>query len=104
MENKEIVRILVIIGGLLGIFQAILSFGNWGLGFWGLMVAVNIVSSIIGIIISILALLSVYRPGDPIPYDAWLLIIFGVLMTFFNAWGGGIIVLIAGILWLVWKL
>ena len=104
MENKETVRLLVIIGGIIGIFQAILSFGNWGLGFWGPMAAVNIVSSIVGIILAILVLLSVFRPGDPIPYNAVLLIIFGVLLTFFNAWLGGILVLIAGILWLVWKL
>ncbi|MBY8992063.1 MAG: hypothetical protein KGD58_15065 [Candidatus Lokiarchaeota archaeon] len=104
MENKEIVRFLVIIGGIIGIFQAILSFGNWGLGFWGPMAAVNIFSSIVGIIIAILVLLSVFRPGDPIPYKAWLLILFGVLLTFFNSWVGGVLVLVAGILWLVWKL
>lgn len=104
MENKEIVRILVIIGGLIGFLQAILSFGNWGLGFWGPMAAANILLSIFGIIIAILVLLSVFRPGDPIPYNAVLLILFGVLMTLFNSWVGGILVLIAGILWLVWKL
>jgi hypothetical protein len=103
MENKEIVRILVIIGGIIGLLQAILGFGNWGLGFWGLIAVANIFSSIIGIILAVLVLLSVFRPGDPIPYEAWLLILFGVLMTLFNAWIGGILVLIAGILWLVWK-
>ena len=35
MENKEIVRNLVIIGGIIGLIQAIFGFGNWGLGFWG---------------------------------------------------------------------
>ena len=45
-----------------------------------------------------------YRPGNPIPYSAVVLIIFGVLMTLFNAGIGGVIVLIAGILWLAWKL
>ena len=104
MENKETVKILAMIGGIIGVIQAILSFGNWGLGFWGPMAAVNIVSSIVGIIIAILVLLSVFRPGDPIPYNAVLLIIFGVLMTFFNSWLGGVLVLVAGILWLVWKL
>ena len=104
MENKEIVRLLAIIGGIIGLLQAILSFGNWGLGFWGPMAAANIALSVFGIIISILVLLSVFRPGDPIPYNAVLLIIFGVLMTLFNSWVGGILVLVAGILWLVWKL
>ncbi len=104
MENKETVKTLAMIGGIIGIIQAILSFGNWGLGFWAPMVAVNILSSIVGIILAVLVLLSVFRPGDPIPYNAVLLIIFGILLTFFNAWLGGILVLVAGILWLVWKL
>jgi hypothetical protein len=68
------------------------------------MAAANILLSIFGILIAILVLLSVFRPGDPIPYNAVLLILFGVLMTLFNSWVGGILVLIAGILWLVWKL
>ena len=104
MENKEIVKYSAIIGAIIGLIQAILSFGNYGLGFWGLLIAANIVSSIIGIIIAILVLLSVFRPDNPIPYKTWLLILFGVLLTLFNAWIGGILVLIAGILWLVWKL
>ena len=102
--NKEIVRILVIIGAIIGLLQAILSFGNWGLAFWSLIAVANIFSSIFGIIIAGLILLSVFRPDDPIPYKAWLLILFGVLLTLFNAWIGGILVLVAGILWLVWKL
>jgi hypothetical protein len=104
MGNKEIIRFLVIIGGIIGLIQALLSFGNWGLGFWGPMAAVNIALSIFGLIIAILVLLSVFRPGDPIPYNAVLLILFGILMIIFNSWLGGILVLIAGILWLVWKL
>ncbi len=104
MENKEIVKNLVIIGGIIGLLQAIFGFGGWGLGFWGLLLLGNIFLSIFGIIIAILTLLSVFRPGNPIPYSAVFLLIFGVLMTLFNAWLGGVIVLIAGILWLVWKL
>jgi len=111
MENEEketTVRYLVIVGGIIGLIQAIFGFENWGLNFWfnfwtPLFVA-NIFLSIFGIIIAVLTLLSVFRPGNPIPYSAVLLIIFGVLMTLFNAWMGGIIVLVGGILWLVWKL
>ena len=104
MENKEIVKNLVIIGGIIGLLQAIFAFGGWGLGYWGLLLVGNIFLSIIGIILAILTLLSVFRPGNPIPYGAVYLIILGVLLTLFNAWIGGVVVLIAGILWLVWKL
>ncbi len=107
-EKKKTVRTIVIIGGIIGLIQAIVGFENWGLNFWfnfwtPLGVA-NIFLSIFGIIIAVLTLLSVFRPGNPIPYSAVVLIIFGVLMTLFNAWMGGIIVLVGGILWLVWKL
>jgi hypothetical protein len=104
-EKKETVRYLAIVGGIIGLIQAI--FGFWGpflwFNFWGLLFVANIFLSIFGIIIAILTLLSVFRPGNPIPYSAVVLIIFGVLMTLFNAWIGGIIVLVGGILWLVWK-
>ena len=111
MENEEketTVRYLVIVGGIVGLVQAIFGFENWGLNFWfnfwtPLGVA-NIFLSIFGIIIAVLTLLSVFRPGNPIPYSAVVLIIFGVLLTLFNAWIGGIILLVGGILWLAWKL
>jgi hypothetical protein len=109
MENKDMVRTLVIIGGIIGLLQALVGFGNfrawiYPIGYVVPLFALNIVSSIIGVILSILILLSVFRPGNPIPYSATILIIFGVLMTLFNAVIGGLLVLIAGILWLVWKL
>jgi len=85
MENKEIVKNLALIGGIIGLLQAIFAFGGWGLGYWGLLLVGNIFLSIIGI-------------------SAVYLIILGVLMTLFNAWIGGVVVLIAGILWIVWKL
>ncbi|MHA2180737.1 MAG: hypothetical protein ACXAAH_04875 [Promethearchaeota archaeon] len=111
MENKEIVRLMVIVGGIIGLLQAIAGFANFAawiypIGYFlqGALFAANIFSSIIGVVLAILTLLSVFRPGDPIPYTATILIILGFLMLFFNAALGGIIVLIAGILWLVWKL
>lgn len=111
MENKEIVRLMVIVGGVLGLLQAIAGFGNFAawiypIGYFlqGALFAANIISSIIGVILAILTLLSAFRPGNPIPYSAAVLLIFGFLMLFFNAAIGGIIVFIAGILWLAWKL
>ncbi|MHA2034906.1 MAG: hypothetical protein ACW98X_00645 [Promethearchaeota archaeon] len=111
MENKEIVRLMVIVGGILGLLQAIAGFGNFAawiypIGYFvaAAQFALNIVSSIIGVILAILTLLSVFRPGDPIPYNAGMLLLLGFLMLFFNAAIGGIIVFIAGILWLAWKL
>ncbi|GAG75422.1 unnamed protein product, partial [marine sediment metagenome] len=110
-ENKDTVRIMVIVGGIIGLIQAIAGFANFAawiypIGYFlqGALFAANIFSSIIGVVLAILTLLSVFRPGNPIPYNATFLILFGFLMLFFNAAIGGIIVLIAGILWLAWKL
>jgi len=107
-EQKSTVKTMVIVGGIIGLIQALFGFESGSLGlwfnFWTPLLVLNILSSILGVIISVLTLLSVFRPGNPIPYKAVFLILFGVLMTLFNAWIGGIIVLIAGILWLVWKL
>jgi len=105
-EKETTVRYLVIVGGIIGLVQAIFGFGGQFLwfNFWGLLLVANIFLSIFGIIIAVLTLLSVFRPGNPIPYSAVLIIIFGVLMTLFNAWIGGIILLVGGILWLAWKL
>ena len=111
MENKEIVRLMVVVGGILGLLQAIAGFGNftawiYPIGYFAgaTQLVLNTISSILGVILAILTLLSVFRPGNPIPYNAGMLLLFGVLMTLFNAVIGGIIVLIAGILWLIWKL
>ncbi|MHA1915154.1 MAG: hypothetical protein ACW986_16765 [Promethearchaeota archaeon] len=105
-QQKETVRYMAIVGGIIGLVQAISGFAGPVLwyNFWGLIFVANIISSIIGIILAILVLLSVFRPDNPIPYKAVLLIIFGVLMTLFNAWMGGVILIVGGILWLVWKL
>ena len=106
MEKKDIVRLMVIVGGIIGLVQAITGFFGpilW-YNFWGVLYAANIGSSVFGIVVAVLTLLSVFRPGDPIPYSAVFLLIFGVLMTLFNAWFGGIITIVSGILWLVWKL
>ncbi len=110
-EKKDSIKYMVITGGIIGLIQAIAGFANFAawiypLGYFlqGALFAANIFSSIIGIILAILTLLAVFRPGNPIPYSAAVLLIFGFLMLFFNAAIGGIIVFIAGILWLAWKL
>lgn len=110
-EKENSIKYMVMVGGILGLIQAIAGFTGvkawiYPIGYFvgAPLFVLNIFSSIFGVILAILTLLSVFRPDNPIPYKAVLLIIFGVLMTLFNAVIGGIIVLIAGILWLAWKL
>ena len=110
-EKKDSIKYMVIVGGIIGLIQAIAGFANfvawiYPIGYFAgaSLMVLNTASSIIGVILAILTLLSVFRPGNPIPYSAAVLLIFGFLMLFFNAAIGGIIVFIAGILWLAWKL
>lgn len=110
-EKKDSIKYMVIVGGIIGLIQAIAGFANisawiYPIGYFAgaALIVLNTLSSVIGIILAILTLLSVFRPGNPIPYSAAILLIFGFLMLFFNAAIGGIIVFIAGILWLAWKL
>jgi hypothetical protein len=94
MEKKELMKTLAMIGGIVGLIEAIVGFFfAWGWGY-----GVPYLNPIIGLILSILVLLSVFRPGNPIPYNAIVLIIFGILMIIFASFLGGILVLVGGIL------
>ena len=93
MDNKELMKTLAMIGGIIGLIEAIIGF------FWGYYsLGVPYLSPILGLILSVLVLLSVFRPGNPIPYNAIVLIIFGILMLIFASLIGGILVLVGGIL------
>ena len=58
-ELKKYMRILVIIGGVVGLIESIAGFFGWG--FWGFY----IVWAVIGLILSALLLLTIYQPGKP---------------------------------------
>ncbi|MGV9172088.1 MAG: hypothetical protein ACOC44_13330 [Promethearchaeia archaeon] len=97
MTSKDIAKILIIIGGLIGLIEAIMSLvgnplitGGWfGLG-W--------VSSVIALIISLAILFSCFKPDDPIPYSAIVELILGILLIIFGSLIGGILVIIGAIL------
>lgn len=100
-DNEGLAKLLIIIGGLIGLFigitgliggaPAVLAGGGMG-----------IIYGIIVILISIAILLSVLRPGDPIPMNLVVELIFGILLIIFGGlWLGliaGILVIIGGIL------
>ena len=96
MENKELVRLLAMIGGIIGLIESILSLIGWG------FYTVFPFAAIIGLIVAILVLLSIFQ-GKPVPYEALYLIIFGIIMIIFSSTVGGILVLVGGILWQINK-
>ena len=97
-ELKQYMKILVIIGGIVGLIESIAGF--FGYGFWGF----RIVWPIIGLILSVLLLLTVYKPDRPLPYNPIVILILGILMLIIStAHIGGILTVIAGILGILAK-
>ena len=97
-KYESIMKILAIIGGIIALIEAILSFFGWGISvFWG----IAIIGPIIAIILAIVVILSVVRPGNPIPFTWVVLVILGILIIIFGSLIAGILVLIAGILGLL---
>ena len=90
-KYEGIAKILVIIGGLITVIDAILGFVHPG---WA-----SYVGPVIALILGVIALLSAIKPDDPIPWNKLFLVILGIIMIIFSAWYiGGILVLVAGIL------
>ena len=101
-DNKGIAKLLAIIGGIVALIEAILSLTR-GKGIVDLNFGLvnNIIAAIIAIILAIIVLLSALKPNKPIPFNAILLIILGIVMIIFSSLIGGILVLIAGIVLLL---
>ncbi len=97
---EDVVKLLAILGGIITIIEAILSFEGrsvqkyYNLG-W--------IAAIIAIIFGILVLFSVFKPDNPIPYNWIYLIVFGIVIIVCGSLIGGILVLIAGILKLIFE-
>jgi hypothetical protein len=98
-ELKKYMKLLAMIGGIVGLIESIIGFFfSWSI------IYIWIAGPIIGIVLSVLVLLSVYRPGNPIPYKGIFLLIFGIIMLIITpAVIGGVLVLVAGILGLIAK-
>ena len=97
---EDLVKLLAILGGIITIIEAIFSlvgrsvqkYYNPG---W--------IGAIIAIIFGILVLFSVFKPDNPIPYNWIYLIVFGIVIIICGSLIGGILVLIAGILKLIFE-
>ncbi|MFX0043546.1 MAG: hypothetical protein ACFE8L_11605 [Candidatus Hodarchaeota archaeon] len=88
-EADKTMRGLAIVGGIVGVIEAILNLAGFGLFRWGLL---GIAGSIIGLIIAIIAIFLGFRP---IHYTPAILGVIGVFLIIFGMLIGGIIVLLA---------
>jgi hypothetical protein len=92
-KYDDLMKWLALIGGIIALIEGIVGLFWRGLAFWGFAY----VWPIIAIILAIIVILSAIKPNAPIPFTAIVLLILGILLIIFGAWGG-ILVLIAGIL------
>ena len=107
-KNPSVTQIIAFIGGLLMFFNALFGIIN-GSGFLIQNVIARIILGLIGLFVAILVIVAsqvvyIYQFPINIPYDGVLLIVLGVVGIFTNGYfGGSIIVIIAGILYLYWQ-
>jgi uncharacterized membrane protein len=97
---EDLVKLLALLGGIITIIEAIFSlFGRSVQKYYNL----GWIAAIVAIIFGILVLFSVFKPDNPIPYNWIYLIVFGIVIIICGSLIGGILVLIAGILKLIFE-
>ena len=90
MREEELMRLLAGIGGAITLIETILDINERNVD------SSRIISIVISIILAVLVLLSVARPGNPVPMN-WLLFVgIGIVIIIFSSLAGGILVLVAG--------
>lgn len=101
---KEISKILVILGGIVGLLEGILGFLNifsFGIGFGG---ADNLIGLVIVIVMALIALATsgvVDIKALKMEFNFIILLIVGVAMAIFGGLIGGILVILGSILLLL---
>jgi hypothetical protein len=88
-KNEGIMKVLTILGGIVGLFTVILSltpYSGYTYAFVNPIFGLNIVINVIvGIVISIITIWAGLKPNNPIPFHWVVLIILAVLLIVFGA-------------------
>ncbi len=108
-KSRSFTKTLAIIGGIFIIIEGILAIINEfsAMPNAGIGALIAWYYALVAIVIGIIVLWScdVFTKKSKGPaYNGWLLLILGILGVIFTYWHvGGALVIIAGILWIVWK-
>ena len=98
-KNEQIMKLLTILGGLVGIATMILGLaGIADIGFINPLLGLNaVINFIVGIVISVLTLLTGLKPNAPLPFHWLVLFILGVLLIVFGAgiWACALVIIAA---------
>ena len=90
MREEDLMRFLGGLGGAITLIETVLGINERNVD------TSHIISIIIAIILAVIILLSVIRPGDPVPMN-WLLFVgLGIVIIIFSSLAGGILILVAG--------
>ena len=90
MREIDIMRLLAGIGGVITLIETILGINERNVD------TSKVLSILISIILSVIIILSVMRPGNPVPMN-WLLFVgLGIVIIIFSSLAGGILILVAG--------
>ncbi|NHJ21550.1 MAG: hypothetical protein EAX91_11445 [Candidatus Lokiarchaeota archaeon] len=90
MREEDLMRLLGGLGGVITLIETIISFNVRRVDYS------YVILLVVSIVLSVVILLSVIKPGDPIPLN-WLLFVgIGIITIIFSSLAGGILTLIAG--------
>ena len=85
-KNQGIMKVLTILGGIVGLLTIILGLFDFNYAFVNALVALDqIVIIIVGIIVSIITIWAGLKPNNPIPFHWVMLIVLAVLLIVFGA-------------------
>ena len=90
MREEDLMRLLAGIGGVITLIETILGLNERNVD------TSKIISIVISIVLAVIVILSVIRPGNPVPMN-WLLYVgLGIVIIIFSSLAGGILILVAG--------
>jgi hypothetical protein len=90
MREEDLMRLLGGLGGAITLIETILGINERNID------TSHVISLIVAITLAVIVLLSVIRPGDPVPMN-WLLFVgLGIVIIIFSSLAGGILILVAG--------
>ena len=90
MREEDLMKLLAGIGGVITLIETLLGFNEKNID------TSKVILIVISIILAVIILLSVIRPGNPVPMN-WLLFVgIGLVLIIFSSLAGGILILVAG--------
>ena len=90
MREEDLMRLLAGLGGVITLIETILGFNERNVD------SSRVITIVISIILAVIVLLSVTRPGNPVPMN-WLLFVgLSIIIIIFSSLAGGILILVAG--------